>query len=64
MDKTELRRIAAAHGLNRLTDRHLEQFAESLRNNAALAKRLPKDLHWSDESALVFRLPVPKEPLR
>ena len=64
MTKDDLRRIAAQHGLTRLGDKHLEQLAQSVAANEALTRRLPKDLHWGEESALVFRLPVPREARR
>lgn len=67
MDKSDLRRTAAAHGLNKLTDRHLEQLTAGISGNAVLSQRLPKDLHWSEESALIFRLapsPAKKEARR
>ncbi len=56
MTKDEARRAAAGHGLNKLTDKHLEQFAATLENGKKLAAQLPKDLHWSEEPAHVFRL--------
>ena len=61
MDKAELRRIAAAHGLTKLTEKHLAQFAETIKINEKLVAGLPKDLHWSDEPAHIVRLSVPKE---
>ena len=60
MDKTELRRLAAAHGLTKLSDEHLEQFAAAIKNNAKLVAGLPRDLHWSEESPLVLRLRAAK----
>lgn len=59
--RDDIKRLAAEHGLGKLTERHLDQLAASVSNNAQLVARLPKDLHWSEESALVFRLPVPEE---
>jgi len=64
MSEDDARRLAAAKGLNKLTDKHLDQLAASIRANEQLMAGLPKDLHWSEESALVFRLPVPKEAKR
>ena len=61
MDKTEVRRIAAAHGLTKLTDKHLEQFAESIKIKEKLVAGLPRDLHWSEEGALILRLRQSKE---
>ncbi len=56
MDKAELRRIAASHGLTKLTDKHLEQFAKTIENNNRLVAGLPNDLHWTQEPAHVLRL--------
>ncbi len=56
MTTDEARRIAAAHGLKKLTDKQFEQFAAVLENGRKLAAQLPKDLHWSEEPAHVFRL--------
>lgn len=64
MDQSELRRIAAANGLAKLTDKHFEQLAAGARNNAALGQRLPKDLHWSEEPALTFKLKPGPEALK
>jgi hypothetical protein len=61
MTRDDSKRLAAEQRLDKLTERHLEQLATSVSNNVALVARLPKDLHWSEESALVFRLPVPEE---
>ena len=61
MDTTETRRIAAAHGLTKLTDAHLANFAASIENNAKLVAGLPRDLHWSDEPAHILRLKPSKE---
>jgi ABC-type transport system involved in cytochrome c biogenesis ATPase subunit len=56
MDRDELRRTAAALGLTRLEDKHLDQLAAGMKSTRALADRLPKDLHWTDEAAHVFSL--------
>ena len=64
MTREELRRLAASQGLTRLTEKHLDQLASSIRANEELVAQLPQDLKASDESALVFRLPVPKEAMR
>lgn len=59
MNKDHLRQAAEAAGLPHLTDGDLALLAKSLEANRALAKRLPKDLHWAEEIAPVLRLPVP-----
>ena len=56
MDRAELRQIAAACGLGKLDDGHLDQLAQGIRTTRELAGRLPKDLHWTEESALSFNL--------
>ncbi|MET0568763.1 MAG: hypothetical protein ABWZ74_06760 [Hyphomicrobiaceae bacterium] len=58
MQQDELRRIAADAGLPNLEGKHLESFASALKTNREQAKALPKDLHWSEESTLVFQLPA------
>ena len=62
MDEERVREIAAAAGLDKLTDKQLTEFAAAIASGRALAEMLPKDLHWSD--ALVFRLPMPARSAR
>ena len=64
MQTDEVRRIADAHGLTKLTGAQLEQFAETIKNNDRLVAGLPKDLHWSDEPAHILRLQPAKESSR
>ena len=59
MNREELAAIAAAAGLTKLSGKHLDQLARGIASTRDLAGRLPKDLHWAEEIALVFRLPVP-----
>jgi hypothetical protein len=59
MDRDELTRIAAAAGLPKLDGRHLQQLANSIASARELGGKLPKDLHWTEELSLVFRLPAP-----
>jgi hypothetical protein len=59
VDKADLTRIAAEAGLTRLSDQHLQQLQFSLAAARELADKLPKDLHWSEELSLTFRLPRP-----
>jgi hypothetical protein len=59
MRKAELVQMAAAAGLPRLSDKHLDQLQKSLASARELADKLPKDLHWSEGLALTFRLPRP-----
>lgn len=58
-DQDRARQVASAAGLQKLDERHLAQLARSIQAAADLGGRLPNDLHWSEESALVFRLPIP-----
>jgi hypothetical protein len=58
------REIAAAAGLTRLDKKHLAQLAQSVASANELTAKLPKDLHWSEEIALVFRLPLPEDAKR
>ena len=59
MEKERAQEIAAAAGLTKLDDKHLAQLAQSVASARELGGKLPKDLHWSEEIALVFRLPGP-----
>jgi hypothetical protein len=59
MDKDRAKEIAGAAGLSKLDDKHLAQLAQSVASARELGGKLPKDLHWSEEIALVFRLPIP-----
>jgi hypothetical protein len=58
-DEEQARQIATAAGLKWLDAKHLAQLANSVASTRELAGKLPKDLHWSEEMALVFRLPLP-----
>jgi hypothetical protein len=57
VEKDELIALAKAAGLTGLKDKHLAQLQQSLASARELADKLPKDLHWSEELALTFRLP-------
>ena len=59
MDQISAKQIAAAAGLTKLDEKHLGQLALSIASARELAAKLPKDLHWSKEIALTFRLPRP-----
>ena len=59
MSKAELAQMAAAAGLPRLSDKHLDELKQSTASARELADKLPKDLHWSEELSLTFRLPRP-----
>jgi hypothetical protein len=60
VDTDRVRALATATGLTKLEEKHLAQLAQGLASAHDLAAKLPKDLHWSEESAHVFRLPVPR----
>jgi hypothetical protein len=64
MEKDCAREIAAAAGLTKLDEKHQAQLALSVASARELASKLPKDLHWSEEIALVFRLPHPGDAKR
>ena len=53
------REIAGAADLTALDGKHLAQLANAVASGRELSAKLPKDLHWSEEIALVFRLPDP-----
>jgi hypothetical protein len=57
MENDRARQIALAAGLTALDEKHLAQLANSVASGRELADKLPKDLHWSEEIALTFRLP-------
>ena len=56
-DETRARLVATGAGLTKLDEKHLAQLAQSVASARELAGKLPQDLHWSEEIALVFRLP-------
>jgi hypothetical protein len=58
MDKKQAQKTAVAAGLTRLEDAHLDQLASSVEAARELSDRLPKDLHWSEEIAVIFRAPL------
>jgi hypothetical protein len=61
MDKDRAEEIATAEGLTKLDEKQLAQLTQSVASARELAGKLPKDLHWSEEIALVFRLPTPED---
>jgi hypothetical protein len=48
-------------GLEKLADRYATELTTAVAAAKDLAKALPKDLHWSEESAHIFRLPASLE---
>jgi len=58
--KNQAQHAAIAAGLTRLKAAHLGQLARSVESGRELSGRLPKDLHWSEEIAVVFRAPLPR----
>ena len=54
--KGEARKAAAEAGLNSLSEADLGLLAKSLDANRTLSRRLPGNLHWSEEIAPVLRL--------
>jgi hypothetical protein len=61
VDQEKLIAMAAAVGLTRLRAKHLEQLQASTVAAGELASKLPKDLAWTEELALTFRLPRPAD---
>jgi hypothetical protein len=53
-----LLRTAATAGLTRLTEAHLAQLKRAIESARELGDKLPKDLHYSEEIAVTFRLPA------
>ena len=51
-----LLQTAATVGLMRLNAAHLEQLKRALESARELGDKLPKDLHYSEEIAVTFRL--------
>lgn len=64
MNKDEVARIARAAGLTTMLEANPEQLAAALEGARAVAGRLPKDLHWTEEPAHVYRLAATEEPRR
>jgi hypothetical protein len=64
MENERAREIAIAAGLPALDGKQLTQLARSVASGRELAGQLPKDLHWSEEIALIFRLPDPASAKR
>jgi len=56
MEKAQVCRVAMAAGLKLLDERHRNQLARSIESARELSGKLPKDLHWGEEIAPVFRL--------
>ncbi|HWI29734.1 MAG TPA: hypothetical protein VN668_22350 [Stellaceae bacterium] len=52
---TELRDLARALGLDRLSNEHLAQLARALETMERHVARLPRDLPPAQEMALIFR---------
>jgi hypothetical protein len=56
-DEAILLQTAATVGWMRLSAAHLEQLKRALESARELGDKLPKDLHYSEEIAVTFRLP-------
>jgi hypothetical protein len=59
-NKNRAQHAAMAAGLTRLKEAHLAELARSVESGRELSGILPKDLHWSEEIAVVFRAPLPR----
>jgi len=53
-----LRQTSATAGLMRLDQAHLAQLKRAMESARELGGKLPKDLHYSEEIAITFRLPA------
>ena len=62
MKQDDIERKATELGLSKLAAQHPDALKKALENAASLAKRLPKDLHWSEEPAHTFSAKVHREP--
>jgi hypothetical protein len=60
MDSDEVRKLAAAAGLEKVEDRHLQQLKKSFEKSRLLTSQMPRDLHWSEEVAFTFQ-PKPRQ---
>ena len=56
-DDERAQQVAALTGLTKLEAKHLAQLANSVASAREAGAKLPKDLHWSEEIALIFSLP-------
>lgn len=56
----DVRRLAAQTGLGAISERHHAELQKAIEKAKDISDRLPKDLHWSEEPAYVYRLPLSK----
>lgn len=61
MDQNDIERKAKELGLSKLAAEHLDEFRKILDNAKALAERLPKDIHWTEEPAHIFNAKAQRE---
>jgi hypothetical protein len=57
-DNDILLQTAATAGLGRLNQAQLAQLKRAMESARELSDKLPKDLHFSEEIAVTFRLPA------
>ena len=57
-NKDALLQTVATAGLTRLDPAHLAQLERAMESARELGDKLPKDLHYSEEIAITFRLPT------
>lgn len=62
MSQDDIERKATELGLSKLAAQHPDEVKKALENAESLAKRLPKDLHWTEEPAHVFSAKGRREP--
>ena len=58
MDDSEIVQKAATLQLAELAAEHEADLRKALANGAALAEKVPTDLHWSEEPVHTFALPA------
>ena len=64
MKQGSVEQKASELGLSQLAADHPDELKTALAGAAALAERLPKDLHWTEEPAHTYRATTPREPRR
>lgn len=62
MSEDDIERRATELGLSKLAAQQADELKKALENAENLAKRLPKDLHWTEEPAHTFSAKELREP--
>ncbi len=61
MSQDDIGRKATELGLSTLAAQYPDELKKALENAEGLARRLPKDLHWTEEPAHTFRAKSARE---